>query len=63
MADNQNLERRNKVAKVACLYKIKNEKLSQWQIFHKKLSIDESMVPYFGKHGAKMYIKGKPIRF
>ena len=21
------------------------------------------MVPYFGKHSAKMYIKGKPIRF
>ena len=30
-----------------------------------KLSIDEAMVPvpYFGKHSAKIYIKGKPIRF
>ena len=25
--------------------------------------IDESMVPYFGKHGAKQYIHGKPITF
>ncbi len=32
-------------------------------IFHEKLSIDESMVPYFGKHSAKMYIKGKAIHF
>ena len=27
------------------------------------LSVDESMVPYFGKHGAKQYIHGKPIWF
>jgi hypothetical protein len=26
-------------------------------------SIDESMIPYYGKHYAKQYIKGKPIRF
>ena len=24
-------------------------------------SIDESMVPYFGRHGCKQYIRGKPI--
>ena len=57
------MEKGNKVVKVAYLYKIMNEKLSQWQIFHKKLSIDEFMIPYFGKHSAKMYIKDKPIRF
>ena len=27
------------------------------------VSVDESMVPYFGKHGAKQYIHGKPIMF
>lgn len=27
------------------------------------LSIDESMIPYYGKHYAKQFIKGKPIRF
>ncbi len=32
-------------------------------IFHEKLSIDESGVPYFGKYSANKYIKGKPIRF
>lgn len=25
--------------------------------------IDESMIPYYGKHYAKQYIRGKPIRF
>ena len=32
-------------------------------VFHDKLSIDESMVPYYGRHSAKMFIRGKPIRF
>ena len=27
------------------------------------MCVDESMIPYFGKHSAKQYIKGKPIKF
>ncbi|XP_036317388.1 piggyBac transposable element-derived protein 3-like [Rhagoletis pomonella] len=27
------------------------------------LSIDESMIPYYGRHYAKQYIRGKSIRF
>ena len=27
------------------------------------MAIDESMIPYFGKHYAKQFIRGKPIRF
>jgi len=27
------------------------------------LSIDESMIPYYGHHGCKQHIHGKPIRF
>lgn len=27
------------------------------------LSVDESMIRYYGKHYAKQYIRGKPIRF
>lgn len=26
-------------------------------------SVDESMIPYYGKHYAKQFIRGKPIRF
>lgn len=27
------------------------------------LSIDESMIPYFGRHGSKQFIRNKPVRF
>jgi hypothetical protein len=63
LADNQNLEAGNKVAKVIPLYDVLNRNLQQFGIFHSSLSIDESMVPYFGKHSAKMFIRMKPIRF
>ncbi|KAK9700400.1 Transposase IS4 [Popillia japonica] len=26
-------------------------------------SVDEAMVPYYGRHGCKQYIHGKPIRY
>ena len=26
-------------------------------------SVDESIVSYYGKHGTKQFIRGKPIRF
>ena len=26
-------------------------------------SMDKSMIPYYGKHGTKQFIRGKPIRF
>lgn len=31
--------------------------------FSISLSIDEFMVPYNGHHGAKMFIRGNPVRF
>ena len=40
-----------------------NLNLVQFGIFHELLSVDESMVPYFVRHSAKMFIKGKSIRF
>ena len=40
-----------------------NSKLVQFGIFSKELSIDEQMVPYYGRHSYKMFIRGKPIRF
>ena len=61
--DNNNLEQGNKVAKVSSLYKALNSSLIKFGIFHSQLSIDESMVPYYGRHSAKMFIRGKPIRF
>lgn len=62
-ADNQALPAGNKVAKVQPLYSSLNRCLVQFGMYHRLLSIDESMVPYYGRHSAKMFIRGKPIRF
>lgn len=45
------------------LFNIMNKKFMQFGIWTEHLSIDEQMVPYFGRHSCKMYIRGKPIRF
>jgi hypothetical protein len=62
LADNNSLEKGDKVAKVSPLYKLLNNNLQKHGIFHSELSIDESIVPYFGKHSAKMFMRMKPIR-
>ena len=31
--------------------------------YDQQLFVDKSMIPCFGKHSAKQYIKGKPIKF
>lgn len=31
--------------------------------FQECLSMDEGMIPYYGRHGCKQFIKGKPINF
>ena len=62
-ADNLKLTPGNKMSKISPLYDMINKNLVQFDIFHSLVSIDESMVPYFGRHSAKMFIKGKLIRF
>lgn len=31
--------------------------------FHKSLCVDEQMIPYFGNHSCKQFLRGKPVRF
>ena len=38
------------------------QNLIQFGVFAEHLSIDEQMVPFFGRHSCKMFIRGKPIR-
>ena len=52
-----------RMAKVKPLYDLLNDKLGMFGIVHEDFSIDESMVPYFGRHSCKQFIRGKPIRF
>ncbi|KRX76407.1 PiggyBac transposable element-derived protein 2 [Trichinella sp. T6] len=63
LVNNQKLVKGDKTSKVTPLYKLLNSSLVKHGMFHEKLSIDESIVPYFGRHAAKMFLKGKPIRF
>ena len=61
-ANNQHLSD-CRMAKVKPLYDILNKKLRRFGVVHEDLSIDKSMVPYYGRHSCKQFIRGKPIRF
>ncbi|XP_054259672.1 piggyBac transposable element-derived protein 2-like [Macrosteles quadrilineatus] len=61
--DNNNLDTSDR------LYKLRPyiDSLSNSFLHHggldENLSVDESMIPYYGRHYAKQFIRGKPIRF
>lgn len=55
LSDNKNLDLTDNFAKLRPFFNILNEKLSQFGIFSHNLSIDEEMVPYFGRHSCKMF--------
>ena len=63
LADNNNLNPSDKFSKVNPLFKMMNESCLQNFIPEKNVSIDESMVPYYGCHGCKQYIQSKPVKF
>ena len=44
------------MSKISLLYNILNFNLVQFGIFYGLVSVDGSMVPYFGCHSAKMFI-------
>ena len=62
-AANNDILLKTRMAKVSPLYNILNEGLLQYGVFHEELSVDECMIPYYGHHSCKQYIRGKPIRF
>ncbi|KAH1014392.1 hypothetical protein HUJ04_003236 [Dendroctonus ponderosae] len=45
------------------LIDILNDRFRKYGGLDENISIDESMIPYYCKHYAKRYIRGKPIRF
>ncbi|GFQ89336.1 piggyBac transposable element-derived protein 2 [Trichonephila clavata] len=59
--DNNKLTSGDKMGKISPFYSELEKHFQQFGIFHSILSIDETMVPYYGHHSAKMFIKGKPI--
>lgn len=61
--DNTQLDRNDKFSKMRPLFKSLNEKFFEYAPIEENHSIDEAMVPYFGRHGCKQFIRGKPIRW
>lgn len=63
LADNKNLDKADKNAKIRPLFDITNKKLKQFGNFHTHLSIDEMMTPYTGRSSSKQTIRTKSVRF
>lgn len=61
--DNNTLDKNDKLTKIRPLFELANKKFRQFGCWAEALSIDEQMVPYFGRNSCKMYIRNKPIRF
>ena len=59
----QKLTKEDKFTKIRSLLTMLNKRFLQYAIFDEKLCVDESMILYFRKHGAKQFWRGKPIRF
>ena len=55
--DNTNLDETNKWIKLRRLTESVNEELQQFRMLSSELSIDEQMVPYFGRYSCKMFIR------
>lgn len=63
VADNNNLDKNDKMAKLRPLMRILNRKFCETYMMDQNLDLDESMIEYFGRHGCKQCIRNKPIRF
>lgn len=61
--DNNSLNPADRLYKLRPIIDVLNKSFTYHGGLDEKLSVDESMIPYYGKHYAKQYIKGKPIRF
>ena len=53
----------DKMEKIKPLHDSLNNAFTHYGLFHESLSIDELMVPHFGKYSCKMFKRGKTIRF
>ena len=63
LADNSNLDKEDTFAKVRPLIDKLIEQCLANYLPEQSVSIDESMVPYFGRHGCKQYMRKKSVKF
>lgn len=62
-ADNNNIDKADKMFKLRSLTDFLKKKFLLHFVPERNLSYDESMIRYYGRHGCKQFIRGKPIRF
>lgn len=62
-ADNTKIDETDRAWKIRPLMEMLKKKCTENFIPEEHLAYDESMVKYFGRHGCKQFIRGKPIRF
>ena len=64
LADNENLDKTDRFSKVRPLFEVNKQCVAYYKP-ELHLSVDKSMVPYFGKHGAKQLyrIHGNQLSF
>ncbi|XP_021000286.2 piggyBac transposable element-derived protein 3-like [Parasteatoda tepidariorum] len=63
LCNNDQIDTADNLAKVKCFIEMFCKKLQQFRTFSEYLSVDEDMIPYTGRHSAKMYMRGEPIKF
>ncbi|XP_047106612.1 piggyBac transposable element-derived protein 3-like [Schistocerca piceifrons] len=61
--DNSKLDRNDKMYKLRLYFEMLKKEFGKFGVFYSELSIEEIMVRYYGKHQAKMFLTGKPIKF
>ena len=62
-ANNAELPESDRFGKMRPVITHLNEKYIKYWPVSQQLSVDESMIPYYGHHGCKQHIHGKPVRF
>ena len=63
LADKNSLNPSDKFSKVNPLLRMMNESCLENFIPEKNFSTDESVVPYYERHGCQQYIQTKPVKF
>ena len=63
LSDNASVKKDDKLYKVREYADMLNSKFAKFGVFSHSLSIDEQMIPYFGRHSCKMFMKGKSVTF
>lgn len=62
-ADNTKIDKNDKMYKLRPLVDLLKKRFMDNFQPEQNLNFDESMVEYYGRHGCKQFIRGKPIRF